>query len=64
MEAPGFEALSLQHFSRTCVFLAGARGELEAELFQRERDLCSGALALIFNDTTSLSAGSRRRARP
>jgi hypothetical protein len=54
VEAPGFEALSLQHFYRTTAFLAEVRDELEAELSWRDRDLFSLELDLIFIDTTSL----------
>jgi hypothetical protein len=54
VEAPGFEALSLQHFYRTTTFLADVRDELEAELSWRDRDLFSLELDLIFIDTTSL----------
>jgi hypothetical protein len=54
VEAPGFEGLQLQHVYRTCGFLAGVRDELEAELFQQDRDLFSQTLDLVFIDTTSV----------
>jgi hypothetical protein len=54
VEAPGFEALALQHFYRALGFLAEVRAELEAELFARDRDLFSDPLDLVFIDTTSL----------
>jgi hypothetical protein len=54
VEAPGCEPLALQHFYRTCSFLAGVRAELESELFQRDRELFSDALDLVFIDTTSV----------
>jgi hypothetical protein len=54
VEAPGFDALSLQHFYRRAAFLADVRDELEAELSWRDRDLFSLELDLIFIDTTSL----------
>jgi hypothetical protein len=54
VEAPGLEALALQHFYRTCAFLAGVRDELEVELFAQDRDLFSQTLDLVFIDTTSV----------
>ncbi len=53
VEAPGLQALRLQHLYRTCTFLAGIREELERELFFRDRDLFSQELDLVFLDTTS-----------
>lgn len=54
VEAPGFEALELQHFYRTCGFLFDIRQNLETELFFRDRDLFSNQLDLVFLDTTSV----------
>ncbi len=54
VEAPGLAGLELQHFYRTCAFLAAVRAELERELFLRDRDLFSDGLDLVFVDTTSL----------
>ncbi len=54
VEAPGFEALELQHFYRTCGFLFEIRQKLETELFFRDRDLFSNQLDLVFLDTTSV----------
>jgi hypothetical protein len=53
IECPGAEALELQHLYRTVGFLAGARAELERELFLRDRDLFASTLDLVFIDTTS-----------
>jgi Transposase DDE domain len=54
-EAPGFEALALQHLYRTAGFLAEMREELEQELSWADRDLFSQDFDLVFIDTTSLS---------
>lgn len=54
VEAPGLAGLELQHFYRTCGFLAAVREDLERELFARDRDLFSDGLDLVFVDTTSL----------
>lgn len=54
IEAPGLDALSLQHFYRTAAFLADVRDELETELSWRDRDLFSLEFDVIFIDTTSL----------
>jgi hypothetical protein len=54
VEAPGFEALGMQHFYRTCVFLLEVRQELERRLYFHDRDLFSTQLDLIFLGTTSL----------
>ena len=54
VEAPGFEAIELQHLYRTTGWLCGVRGELERRLFERDRDLFSQELDLLFLDTTSL----------
>jgi hypothetical protein len=54
IECPGAEALDLQHLYRTGGgFLAGARADLERELFFRDRDLFAHTLDLVFIDTTS-----------
>lgn len=53
VEAPGFEAIQLQHLYRTVGFLAEVREELERELFFRDRDLFTQELDLVFIDTTS-----------
>jgi hypothetical protein len=53
VEAPGFEAIQLQHLYRTVGFLAEVREELERELFFRDRDLFNQELDLVFIDTTS-----------
>jgi hypothetical protein len=53
VEAEGLADLQLQHFYRTCGFLAEARLELERELFFRDRDLFHRELDLVFLDTTS-----------
>lgn len=54
VEAPGFDALMLQHFYRTTGFLYDVRGELEQRLFLKDRDLFSQSLDVIFLDTTSV----------
>jgi hypothetical protein len=54
VEAPGFRALALQHFSRTAAFLAEVRSEIETELSWRDRDLFSQDFDVMFIDTTSL----------
>jgi hypothetical protein len=53
VEAPGLAALELQHFYRTCAFLAEIREDLEREIYFRDRDLFSDGLDLVFIDTTS-----------
>lgn len=53
VEAEGLAGLQLQHFYRTCGFLADVRGDLERELFFRDRDLFHQELDLVFLDTTS-----------
>jgi hypothetical protein len=53
VECPGFDTLELQHFYRTVGWLAQVRGELETDLFWRDRDLFSQSLDLVFIDTTS-----------
>jgi len=54
VEAPGFEAIELQHLYRTTGWLCAVRGELERRLFERDRDLFAQELDLLFIDTTSL----------
>jgi hypothetical protein len=54
VEAPGFGTLALQHFYRTTGFLAEVRDDLERRLFERDRDLFSQHLDVVFIDTTSL----------
>ncbi len=54
VEAPGFETVELQHLYRATGFLAEVREELERELFDRDRDLFTQSLDLVFIDTTSI----------
>lgn len=54
VEAPGFDTLELQHFYRTTGFLFDVRTELEERLYQKDRDLFSQSLDVIFLDTTSV----------
>jgi hypothetical protein len=54
VEAPGFEAIELQHLYRTVGWLHAVRGELERRLFERDRDLFTQELDVVFLDTTSL----------
>lgn len=54
VEAPGFDAIQLQHLYRTTGFLHDVRDELQRQLFLRDRDLFSQELDLLFIDTTSL----------
>lgn len=54
IEASGLEDIALQHLYRTTSFLAEVREELELELFNRDRDLFTQQLDLVFLDTTSL----------
>jgi hypothetical protein len=53
VEAPGLDAIQLQHFYRTAGFLASVREELETRLFFKDRDLFDRTLDLVFIDTTS-----------
>jgi hypothetical protein len=53
VECEGFESLELQHLYRTVGFLHDVRGDLERELFLKDRDLFSQKLDLLFLDTTS-----------
>lgn len=67
VEAPGFDHIALQHFYRTCAFLADVRHPLEQALFRKDRDLFNRELDLVFIDTTSLfvygngEMGARKR---
>ncbi len=53
VEAQGLDQLELQHFYRTAAFLCDVRESLEQQLFERDRDLFSQGLDLVFIDTTS-----------
>jgi hypothetical protein len=53
VEARGFDGLELQHFYRTAAFLYAVRASLEQQLFQKDRDLFSQSLDVVFLDTTS-----------
>lgn len=68
VECPGFSEIALQHLYRTVGgFLSGVREALEWELFNKDRDLFSDELDLVFIDTTSSfiwrdeESGLRRR---
>lgn len=54
VEGSGFEAIELQHLYRATGFLAEVRDDLERELFDRDRDLFTQSLDLVFIDTTSI----------
>lgn len=54
VEAKGFERIELQHLYRTTGFLSEVREDLERKLFNRDRDLFTQSLDLVFIDTTSL----------
>jgi hypothetical protein len=54
LEAPGFQELSLQHFSRTAGFLAEVRGEIETEFSWQDRNLFTQDFDLMFIDTTGV----------
>lgn len=53
VQADGFDALALQHFYRSATFLHDVRASLEQQLFERDRDLFSQNLDVVFIDTTS-----------
>lgn len=53
VEAPGFEAIELQHLYRGVGVLADIRESLEKELYLHDRDLFNQTLDLVFMDTTS-----------
>jgi hypothetical protein len=58
VECDGFGSLELQHLYRTVGrFLAPVRGQLEQELFLRDRDLFTQKLDLVFIDTTTRWSG-------
>jgi hypothetical protein len=54
VEAPGFEAIQLQHLYRAVRLLGERREDLERELFLRDRDLFGQDMDLLFVDTTSV----------
>jgi hypothetical protein len=54
VECPGLEGLALQYFYRTAGFLAEVRDDLEQRLFERDRDLFTQDLDVVFIDTTSV----------
>ena len=54
VEASCFETIELQHLYRMSGFLAEVRDDLERELFDRDRDLFTQSLDLVFIDTTSI----------
>ncbi len=54
IEAKGFEGIKLHHFYRTTGFLSEVRDDLERKLFNRDRDLFTQSLDLVFIDTTSI----------
>jgi len=54
VEAPGFEALQLQHLYRAVRLLGERRVDIERELFLRDRDLFGQDVDLLFVDTTSV----------
>lgn len=54
VEAPGLDEMALQYLYRTTGFLAEIREDLECELFERDRDLFTLELDLVFLDTTSV----------
>jgi hypothetical protein len=53
IEVEGFDTLALQHFYRSAEFLHDVRASLEQQLFERDRDLFSQSLDVVFIDTTS-----------
>jgi len=54
VEASGFETIELQHLYRMTGFLAEVRDDLERELLDRDRDLFTQSLDLVFIDTPSI----------
>jgi hypothetical protein len=54
VEAKGFKQMALQHLYRTTGFLSEVRENLECALFERDRDLFTQELDLVFLDTTSV----------
>ena len=53
VEAPGFEAIELQHLYRGVGVLSDLRESLETKLYLHDRDLFNQTLDLVFMDTTS-----------
>jgi len=54
VEGNGLTGIELQHLYRTTAFLADIRADLEYSLFDRERDLFTDTLDVVFMDTTSV----------
>jgi len=54
VEAPALAGLELQHLYRTVGWLSEVRSELEQALFEKDRDLFTQNLDLVFVDTTSV----------
>ncbi len=54
VECPGLDGLALHHFYRTAGFLAAVRDDLEQRLFERDRDLFTQDVDVVFIDTTSV----------
>lgn len=54
VEAPGLQSIALQQLYRTNGFLAAVRDDLELALFERDRDLFTRQVDLVFLDTTSV----------
>lgn len=52
-QVKGLETIKLQHFYRTCTFLAENKERIERALFLRDRTLFDTAVDLVFFDTTS-----------
>lgn len=62
VEAPGFEKIALQYLYRTTGFLAEVRDDLECKLFERNRDLFTQELDMVFwIPPVFLSIARRRR---
>lgn len=61
VECEGFEALELQHLYRTVGFLHDVRGDLEKQLFLKDRDIFGQKLDLLFLDTTSTYVYGQRK---
>lgn len=54
IEAKGFEGIELHHLYRTTGFLSEVREDLERKLFNRDRDVFTQSLDVVFIDTTSI----------
>jgi hypothetical protein len=54
IEAKGCEGIALHHLYRTTGFLSEVREDLERKLFNRDRDLFTQSLDVVFIDTTSI----------